>query len=94
MQALKLPPSQIFRLQPRPAYGMIRRMDLTAYRKRHRLTQMDIASLVGCNTATISKAEQGRVGRSVASRIVAVTGGKVTYADLWDRRDSGASPEP
>lgn len=57
-------------------------MKLKEYRKKHRMTQEEVAQRIDCAPATISRYESGRVPRlAVIRQIKAVTAGAVTEDD-------------
>jgi transcriptional regulator with XRE-family HTH domain len=63
-------------------YG--RSMTLRKYREAQGLTLADLAAMVGCSTAALSRIERGerKPKYALTQAIVAVSGGKVKAKDL------------
>ena len=66
---------------------------LSSYRKRRNLTLAAFGDLVGVKPSTILRYETGaqHPRPAIAARIVNVTAGEVTLADLYSVRDPAAS---
>jgi transcriptional regulator with XRE-family HTH domain len=71
-------------------------MNISTYLAEAKMTEAELARLVGCDRSTINRLRNGtrRESDEVIRRIVAVTGGRVTADEIVGSILAPAVPEP